>query len=137
MRRLRFSEFEGGQTDSPSIRLSNCRRFSHGRASKLHHVSIEFTKLPIYTGSPVAVLTYARPDWLGSSRLVTSTTRTMVSDNAYAPFGEQYSATGSSFYDFTGQQQWTISAIPAGLDDFLFRRYHPVQGRWISPDPAG
>jgi len=25
----------------------------------------------------------------------------------------------------------------AGLVDFLFRRYPPAQGRWISPDPAG
>ncbi len=58
----------------------------------------------------------------------------MAYDSSYAPFGEQYSGGGSfSFYDFTGQQQWTTS----GLDDFLFRRYHPVQGRWISPDPAG
>jgi RHS repeat-associated protein len=68
---------------------------------------------------------------------VTSQAQTMVSDSAYAPFGEQYSArsgtVSSSFYDFTGQQQWTTQ----GLDDFLFRRYHPVQGRWISPDPAG
>jgi RHS repeat-associated protein len=23
------------------------------------------------------------------------------------------------------------------LEDFMFRRYSPVQGRWISPDPAG
>lgn len=23
------------------------------------------------------------------------------------------------------------------LDDFLYRRYNPTQGRWISPDPAG
>ncbi len=85
--------------------------------------------IAIYTG---ATLTYAHPDWLGSGRLVTSSTQTMVADVAYAPFGEQYSASGN-FYDFTGQQQWTAT----GLDDFLFRRYHPVQGRWISPDPAG
>jgi len=83
-----------------------------------------------------STLTYARADWLGSSRLVTSTTQTMVSDLAYAPFGEQYSIKNigfSGFYSYTGQQQWTTS----GLDDFLFRKYHPVQGRWISPDPAG
>jgi RHS repeat-associated protein len=85
--------------------------------------------LAIYNGSTP---TYAHGDWLGSGRLVTSSTQMMVADSAYAPFGEQYSATGS-FYNFTGQEQWTTS----GLDDFLFRRYHPVQGRWISPDPAG
>jgi RHS repeat-associated protein len=81
-------------------------------------------------------LTYAHADWLGSGRLVTNSTQSMVNDSAYAPFGEQYASTGigfGGFYDFTGQQQWTTS----GLDDFLFRRYHPVQGRWITPDPAG
>lgn len=79
-----------------------------------------------------AHLSYAHADWLGSGRLVTSSTRTMLSDSAYGPFGEQYAATGSG-YIFTGQQQWTAM----GLDDFLFRRYSPVQGRWVSPDPAG
>jgi hypothetical protein len=51
--------------------------------------------LAIYTG---AALTYAHGDWLSSGRLVSSSTQTMVSDSAYAPFGEQYAATGSSFY---------------------------------------
>ncbi len=41
----------------------------------------------------------------------------------------------NSFQDlsFTGQNNDTVS----NLYDFLFREYHPVQGRWISPDPAG
>lgn len=93
--------------------------------------------LAIYTGSTP---TYARPDWLGGSRLMTSSTQTMLHDSAYAPFGEQYSTRNigtSGFYDFTGQQQWTVSGSSAALDDFPFRKYHPVQGRWISPDPAG
>jgi RHS repeat-associated protein len=25
----------------------------------------------------------------------------------------------------------------AGLYDFMYREYHPTQGRWLSPDPAG
>jgi hypothetical protein len=78
--------------------------------------------MAIYNGSTP---TYAHGDWLGSGRLITSSTQMMVADSAYAPFGEQYAATGS-LYDFTGQEQWTT----AGLDDFLFRRYHPVQGRF-------
>ncbi|HVZ15912.1 MAG TPA: RHS repeat-associated core domain-containing protein, partial [Terriglobales bacterium] len=41
--------------------------------------------------------------------------------------------TGSTDLSFTGQNQDTLS----GLYDFMFRRYSPVQGRWISPDPAG
>jgi RHS repeat-associated protein len=35
--------------------------------------------------------------------------------------------------NFTGQYEDTLS----GLYDFLYREYSPVQGRWISPDPAG
>ncbi len=35
--------------------------------------------------------------------------------------------------NFTGQNQDTL----AGLYDFLYRKYSPVQGRWLTPDPAG
>ena len=34
---------------------------------------------------------------------------------------------------FTGQNQDTAS----DLYDFLYREYHPTQGRWIQTDPAG
>ena len=94
--------------------------------------------LAIYNSS--AALTYARPDWLGGSRLVTNSSQSWVNDSAYAPFGEQYATKNigfTGFYHFTGQQQWTVSSGTAALDDFLFRKYHPVQGRWLVPDPAG
>ena len=35
---------------------------------------------------------YARPDWLGSSRLLTNSVQRCLSDRAYAPFGEEYSS---------------------------------------------
>ena len=35
--------------------------------------------------------------------------------------------------DFTGEFRDTLP----GLYDFLYREYSPVQGRWLSPDPAG
>jgi RHS repeat-associated protein len=75
-------------------------------------------------------------DWLGTARLATSfTSRAMAEDVAYAPFGENYASSGNieSPLNFTGQSQDTLS----GLYDFLYREYSPVQGRWISPDPAG
>jgi RHS repeat-associated protein len=34
---------------------------------------------------------------------------------------------------FSGQDQDTVS----GMHDFLDRRYMPVQGRWLTPDPTG
>lgn len=59
---------------------------------------------------------------------------------AYAPFGEGY-AGPSQFVQFTSTgNTWTVydSENQAGsLEDFMFRRYSPSQGRWISPDPAG
>jgi RHS repeat-associated protein len=75
-------------------------------------------------------------DWLGTARLATSfTSRAMAEDVAYAPFGEYYANVGNieSPLNFTSQSQDTLS----GLYDFLYREHNPVQGRWISPDPAG
>jgi len=59
---------------------------------------------------------------------------------AYAPFGEGY-AGGQQYVQFTGAgNAWTVydnENQTGSLEDFMFRRYNPVQGRWISPDPAG
>ncbi|HLB87205.1 MAG TPA: RHS repeat-associated core domain-containing protein, partial [Terriglobales bacterium] len=49
------------------------------------------------------------------------------------PYGENYAETGTTDRNFTGQNQDTT----ADLYDFLFREYHPTQGRWLSPDPLG
>jgi len=76
---------------------------------------------------------YRHGDWLGSSRIESSTTQTKLFDGAYAPFGESYADSGSSDHDFTGQ----IPGVVSDLYDFLYREYHPKQGRWISPDPEG
>src|SRR5208337_63847 len=96
------------------------------------------------TGGATAVYTasgldhYRHGDWLGSSRLATTPSRTMSFDVAYAPYGEDYADSGTADLSFTGQNQDTISATGGqGLYDFLYREYAPVQGRWISPDPAG
>jgi RHS repeat-associated protein len=51
----------------------------------------------------------------------------------YAPYGEPYAQAGTTDLSFTGQDQDTVS----GMYDFLYRKYVPVQGRWLSPDPAG
>lgn len=85
----------------------------------------------VYNGSGLAY--YRHPDWLGTSRLASTPSRTLYYDGAYAPYGEPYSETGTTDRDFTGQNQDTHS----GLYDFMYREYHPVSGRWNSPDPAG
>jgi RHS repeat-associated protein len=85
----------------------------------------------IYNTSGLAYFRHS--DWLGSSRLTSTATRTMYSSTAYAPFGEQYGTTGTGDPSFTGQDQDTVTS----LYDFPARRQSPSQGRWISPDPAG
>src|SRR5437773_1303036 len=91
----------------------------------------------VYTGASLGtsnkVAYYRHADYLGSSRLATTPTRTMYSSTAYAPFGENYSQAGTTDLSFTGLEQ----DISPGIYDFLMRKYVPTQGRWLSPDPAG
>jgi RHS repeat-associated protein len=96
----------------------------------------------VYNSS--GLLFYRHPDWLGSSRLATTPSRTCYWDAAYAPFGENYAAPSSGCVtqdlSFTGQNQDTEASSAGGaggLYDFMFRRQSPVQGRWLSPDPLG
>ncbi len=74
-----------------------------------------------------------------SARLVTSDTQTLISDVAYAPYGEDYADSGGYLQFTSGSAgELTVAATNGqGLNDFDFRKYSPVQGRWISPDPAG
>jgi len=94
-----------------------------------------FINLP---GKATAVYTasgldhYRHSDWLGSARLTSSPSRTVLSTTAYAPFGETYAQSGTADPSFTGQNSDTVS----GEYDFLEREYS-TQGRWPSPDPAG
>ncbi len=75
---------------------------------------------------------YWHPDWLGSERLRSSPSRTLIFDTAYAPYGEIYASQQSGAEpSFTGQYQ----DVAVDMFDFPFRTYHPTQGRWISPDP--
>lgn len=76
---------------------------------------------------------YRHPDWLGSGRFDSTPSRAFSFSGAYAPYGEPYATAGALDLAFTGQTQNTVF----GLYDFMFREYHPVQGRWVSPDPAG
>ena len=93
----------------------------------------------IYSGT--SGMPYIRHlDWLGSARLSTTWSHTVQSKVAYAPFGETYNEAGASSNDrsFTGQEQDTVPGNAAtGIYDFLFRKYDPAAGRWLSPDPSG
>ncbi len=103
----------------------------NGQTLQKAFVALPTGATAVYTASGLAY--YRHADWLGSSRLATTPIRTKYYDVAYAPFGENYSGSGTTDLSFTGQNQDTVT----GLHDFLFREYHPASGRWISPDPAG
>lgn len=85
----------------------------------------------IYNQAGLSVIRHK--DWLGSSRLSTTWAHGVYAKEAYAPFGETYNEAGTPDRSFTGQDQDTTT----GIFDYLFRRYDPVAGRWLSPDPAG
>ena len=84
---------------------------------------------------------YTHSDWLGSTRLLSSTSRTTVPTMAYAPFGEGYAGGSPTFVFFTSDGFAAI--IDPGqndngtLDDFVFRHCSPDRAAGFSPDPAG
>jgi RHS repeat-associated protein len=82
-------------------------------------------------------LSYIRhQDWLGSSRLATTWAHAVYSKTAYAPFGETYNEALTPDRSFTGQDQDVQTGSGGnGVYDFLFRKYDPSAGRWMSPDP--
>jgi RHS repeat-associated protein len=80
---------------------------------------------------------YRHVDWLGSVRLDSSPSGTVIAEMAYAPYGECYAGSGTPDCSFAGMNQDTLSSGPDPLYDALYREQHPTSGRWISPDPAG
>ncbi len=108
--------------------------------------SLTFAYVPLPAGAfamynSSGLFQYNHGDWLGSARLFSTPSRTAIPAMAYAPFGEGYAGSESGWVQFTGTgNSWTVTDgenQSGSLDDFMFRRYAPVQGRWISPDPAG
>jgi RHS repeat-associated protein len=105
----------------------------NGQTLQQAFVSLPGSAVAVYTGSGLDH--YRHSDWLGSSRLTSSPSRTVLSTTAYAPFGETYAQYGTPDASFTGQNSDTVSGV-SGDYDFLAREYN-TQGRWPSPDPAG
>jgi RHS repeat-associated protein len=88
------------------------------------------------TGSTGSNAYFWHKDWLGSVRLSSLiANRTVFFDRQFAPFGESNSNFGNTAgLDFTGDTQDSFVGL---LYDTPGREYHPGQGRWLSPDPAG
>ncbi len=66
-------------------------------------------------------------------RIGTNTNQTDYQDSAFVPFGEEYGWTNGGTDDYTGQ----LAATQLQFYDFPYREYSAIQGRWLSPDPAG
>lgn len=107
--------------------------------SSAHAAGLEWVPLP---GGGVAsydggvLQNYNHADWLGTTRLSSTPSQTLTQDWAHAPFGEEYAIDrlGQNAVDlFTG----IGFSVTNDLYDTQYREYHPGQGRWISPDPAG
>jgi RHS repeat-associated protein len=73
---------------------------------------------------------YYHTDHLGSTRLVTDSSKDIVSAAAYHPFGEPSTEEGSEDYLFTGKEQDTT-----GLYYYGARYYDPDVGRFLTRDP--
>jgi RHS repeat-associated protein len=105
----------------------------NGQALAEAFIALSGGATAVYSGSTLGW--YRHPDWLGSSRIASTPSRTVYYDGeaSYSPFGESPTETGNIDHNFTGQNQ-DLTSI---LYDFPAREYHPGEGRWISPDPAG
>jgi RHS repeat-associated protein len=101
-----------------------------GQALQKAFIGLPGQATAVYTGS--GLNRYRHSDWLGSARLISSPTQTVLSTSAYTPFGDPYAQSGTADPSFTGQNQDTSS----GIYDFPAREYNP-EGRWPSPDPSG
>ncbi|TMI29081.1 RHS repeat protein, partial [Candidatus Bathyarchaeota archaeon] len=78
-------------------------------------------------------INYYHTDSLGSTRLVTNTSKGVVFSDNYQPFGQDNGThTGSETYKFTGKP---VSAA-TGLYYEYSRWYDPGIGRFISQDPS-
>jgi RHS repeat-associated protein len=79
------------------------------------------------------IIQYLHTDDLGSVRLITDTTGTVVGTNSYNPYGGRVSHTGAdSNIGFTGA--WTDAAT--GLIYLRARDYDPATAQFLSIDPA-
>lgn len=74
---------------------------------------------------------YYHTDALGSTRLVTSSSKSVLFSDSYQPFGQDNSAKGNQTYKFTGKP---VSQTTGLYYDYQ-RWYDPTIGRFISQDP--
>jgi RHS repeat-associated protein len=77
-------------------------------------------------------ITYYAGDFLGSTRVMTTSTGAVCYDADFYPYGGEklFTSTCAQNYKFEGKERDTET----GNDDFGARYYSSVYGRWLSPD---
>jgi RHS repeat-associated protein len=82
--------------------------------------------------SPSGAVNFYFADHLGSSRVVTNATGTILDDSDFYPFGGErvVTSTSGNNYKFTGHERDSET----GLDNYGFRYYGSSLGRFMSPD---
>jgi RHS repeat-associated protein len=80
---------------------------------------------------------YMHKDWMGNARIIsTISSPTVTTDRAFAPYGEVFNVFGGTSQNetmFNGLDQGIFS----GMYDTPNREMTAIQGRFMSPDPAG
>lgn len=111
-----------------------------GKLGNMNGQSVQRLFIPLIGGTQAfyfgANQYYTHPDWLGSSRFISTSSRTMYNDLAFSPFGRAYANAGTKTIDFTGQQQESFANSSGDVLDFDFRKLSQAQGRWFTPDPV-
>ena len=120
-----YTEFVYGP-DGSKLALMNGQTLSKAR------VGLPGGGTAVY--DPTGLIRYWHSDWEGSIRLLSNPNQTYYSGAAASPYGESYAknpaGAGALFAGLLGDTS-------SELNDASFREYNPLQGRWISPDPAG
>jgi len=120
-----YTEFVYGP-DGQKLALMN------GQTLKSARVPLPGGGVAVY--DPTGLIRYWHADWEGSIRFESTPTQTYYAGAAASAYGESYAGNPSGATAlFAGLPGDTSSE----LEDATFRRYNPLEGRWISPDPVG
>ncbi|MGH9433747.1 MAG: RHS repeat-associated core domain-containing protein [Terriglobia bacterium] len=84
---------------------------------------------------PQTVTQFYHPNALGSRSMATDALGNYVEETVYNPLGQSWQSTGAIWDQRFGGMP--IFDADLGLDATAFRMYAPLQGRWLTPDPAG
>jgi RHS repeat-associated protein len=96
------------------------------------YVYLDGRLLVLYSNDTVY---FAHSDSLGSTRLMTTLTKTKYDSMDYLPFGEQIEGDTGTTHKFTGMER--DSETTSNLDNFEARYMESTLGRFMSPDPSG